>query len=175
MKIYKFILSVLIIVLFVGCSNLSKNTIERGTMPIRNGVFSDKTWQENLIFNRYSWYHELTMQFELMEASLTPQSGFNFWFSRDELESFNKCQDARIVLAYTLDNKIIPFSSIYDQFEKNGYSRFELIEFKKNLLQHPDSIMNSLKLYHVFGICKKTKDLSQIKITLPGYLEKTLN
>jgi hypothetical protein len=148
--------------------------MESGVFPIRNGVIADKTWKEDLILKRYSWYHEYNLQFEVLMGSIAPQSGFNFWFSKDELESFNKCTDARVVMIYSIDTKTIPLSTFYSQLELNGFSRFELIEFKKNLMQHPDSVMNSLKLYHIFGICRKTKELSPVKISLPGFMEKTL-
>ena len=64
---------------------------------------------------------------------------------------------------------------IYSELEKNGFTKFELIEFKRNLIQHPDSVMNSLRHYHVFGICRKSNELTPVKITFPGYLEKELN
>lgn len=165
---------ILIALLFSACSNLSKNIVQDGTFPIRNGVYADKSWKEDLIFKRYSWYHELTLQFELLITNISPQSGFNFWFSKDELSQFNNCKDARVVLAYSLDTKLIPYSSLYTELERNGFMKFELIEFKRNLIQHPDSVMNSLRHYHVFGICRKNNELNPIKIAFPGYLEKEL-
>jgi hypothetical protein len=160
---------------FGGCSNLSKNTVESGKFAIRNGVMGTKSWNEDLVFDRYSWYHELTLQFELLIAKMPPQSGFNFWLSKDELEQVNKCRDTRIVMAYSLDTKIIPYSQLYEQLERNGFAKFELIEFKRNLIAHPDSVMNSLKLYHVFGVCRKGNEFSQVKISFPGFTEKLLN
>lgn len=170
----KFFLSLLIIFNLFSCSNLSKNTIESGTLPIKNGVFETKTWNDVLVFDRYSWYRELTLSFEFLIAEIPPQSGFNFWFSKDELSAINKCNDARIVMAYSLDTKSIPYSELNQQLEYNGFSKIELIDFKKNLLAHPDSTQNSLKLYHIFGICRKSKDLGPIKISFPGFSEKTL-
>jgi hypothetical protein len=172
---FKNLLLIICLSSIFACSNLSKNVVHEGTLPIRNGVFADKTWNENLIFNRYSWSHELNLQFEILIAKYFPQSSFNFWFSKDELNSFNSCTDGRIVLVYSLDTKLISYAKIYDEFEKNGFTRFELVEFKKQLIQHPDSVMNSLKLYHLFGICRKSNALESIKINIPGYLEKNLN
>jgi hypothetical protein len=158
----------------LGCSNLSKNMTEEGTFYLSNGTFAEKTWKEDLKFERYSWYQELTMQFDLMVTKISPQSGFNFWFSKDELATLNSCADARVVLAYSHDTKMIPYSSLYDQFDKSGYTRVELLEFKKQLLQHPDSLMGSLRLYHVLGFCKKSTTANQILITFPGYPERPI-
>ena len=170
----KYSLITFLFLILVSCSNLSKNTVNDGSLPIRNGVFENKTWNDTLVFERYSWNHELTLNFELMVAKLDPQSGFNFWFSKDELATFNKCKDARIVLAYSLDTKVIPYSILNEQLEFNEFAKFDLIEFKKNLLAHPDATQNSLKLYHVFGVCRKSNDLAPVKISFPGFSEKTL-
>jgi hypothetical protein len=165
-------LYIMLLLTLVGCSNLSKNMTEEGSFYLSNGTFAEKTWKEDLKFERYSWYQELTMQFDLMVTKISPQSSFNFWFSKDELATLNACSDARVVLAYSHDTKMIPYSSLYDQFDKSGFTRVELPEFKKQLLQHPDSIMGSLRLYHVLGFCKKSSTVNQILITFPGYPER---
>lgn len=160
----------------ISCSsNLSKNLVQEGNLVLKNGTFNDKVWREDLVFQRNSWYHELTLQFDLMMAHVTPQSSFNFWFSKNELDSMLNCADSRVVMVYSLDTKDIPYSSLYDQFEKSGYTRFELLEFKKHLLQHPDAQLNGFRLYHIFAICKKTKDAKPLIINFPGYLEKIIN
>jgi hypothetical protein len=167
-------LSFLILLSLYSCSNLSKNIVEEGTFYISNGIFAEKSWKEDLKFERYSWYHELTMQFDMMVTKISPQSSFNFWFSKDELTALNNCKDARIVFAYSDDTKIIPYSSLYEQFDTKGFSRIELVEFKRQLLQHPDSTMNSLRLYHVLGFCRQSDNIKQLVINFPGYSEKII-
>lgn len=165
---------ILSLLFLISCSNLSKNTIESGKFYVRNGVQSDRTWKEDLSFDRFSWYHELSLQFEMMVADISPQSGFNFWFSKDELEFVTKCSHPQILLAYSIDTTIIPYSHLYDQLEKNGVVKLELIEFKKNLNAHPDSSGNSMRQYRVWSICRKNGNLNPIKITFPGFSEKSL-
>lgn len=175
MKINKAWFFVLVSLFSISCSNLSKNIVQDGQLLLRNGTYNDKQWKEDLAFKRTSWYHELTMQLDVMMAKITPQSSFNFWFSKDELDTVVKCSDARVVMAYSLDTKDIPYSSVYEQLELAGYTRFDIKEFKKNLLQHPDSQQYGFRLYHVFGICKKTKDLKPLIMNYPGYLEKLID
>ncbi len=163
-----------LLLLSVSCSNLTKNTVQETHLIVKNGTFNDKVWNEDLVFQRVSWYHELTLQFDVMLAGVAPQSAFNFWFSKDELDQMMKCGDARVVLAYSQDTKDIPYSMLYDQLEKSGFTRFDLIEFKKQLLQHPDSQQNGLRLYHIFGICKKVNDHKPLIINFPGYSEKSI-
>jgi hypothetical protein len=167
-------ISTLIVLSFLGCSNLSKNNVNEGSFYLSNGTFADKTWKEDLKFERYSWYHELTLQFDLMSVNILPQSGFNYWFSNDEQLSMSSCKEARIVFAYSNNSQIIPYSRLYDSFEKSGFTRIELPEFQRQLLQHPDASMNSLKLYHVLGFCRKNNPSNQIVITFPGYSEKII-
>jgi hypothetical protein len=173
MKIRQVLIWVLLILSITSCSsNLSKNMVQEGNLILRNGTFNDKAWKEDLVFQRNSWYHELTLQFDLMMAYVPPQSSFNFWFSKGELDSMINCSDSRVVMAYSLDTKDIPYSSLYENFSNSGYTRFELLEFKKHLFQHPDAQLNGFRLYHIFGICKKNKDAKPLIVNFPGYLEK---
>jgi hypothetical protein len=170
-------LAIFVFIIFglFGCSNLSKNQIQDGEILVKNGTYSDKIWKEKLKFDRYSWYHELTLQFDVMVARFNQDSPFNYWLSKDELEWLTKCSDARIVLTYSLDPKLISNAMINDQFSNSGFDHFDLNHFKKYLIQHPDSELNSLKLYKVLGLCKKGKDSKSLIINIPGYSEKILN
>jgi len=169
--------SLLFLAIFLSActtANLSKNIVQDSVLLVKNGTFADKVWKEDLVFDKTSWYHELTLQLDVMMAHISPQSAFNFWLSKDELEQMIKCGDARVVMAYSLDTKDIPYSMLYEQLEKNGYTRFELPEFKKHLLQHPDAIQNSFRLYKIFAICKPTNDRKPLNMNFPGYSEKLI-
>jgi hypothetical protein len=170
-------LAIFVFIIFglIGCSNLSKNQIQDGELLVKNGTYSDKIWKEKLKFDRYSWYHELTLQFDIMVARFNQDSPFNYWLSKDELEWLSKCSDARIALTYSLDPKLISNAMINEQFSNSGFDHFDLNHFKKYLIQHPDSELNSLKLYKVLGLCKKGKDSKSLIINIPGYSEKILN
>jgi hypothetical protein len=169
------VFSLLTLVSLSSCANLSKNSVREGTFVVKNGVANDKVWNEKLELKRISWTHELTLQFDLMITTIPPQSSFNFWFSKDELFELNKCGDFRVVLAYSLDTKIIPYSYLNEQIEVAGFKKIDLIQFKKNFLQHPDAEMNSLRLYQVFGICHTSKNPNPLILSLPGYSERSIN
>ena len=160
---------------FISCSNLSKNLVKEGPFVVKNGTAGDKVWNENLNFKRVSWYHELTLQFDLMLGAITPQSSFNFWFSKDELDYIGKCGEFKIVVAYSQDTKVIPYSYLNEQLENSGYKKVELLAFKKNFLQHPDSEMNSLRLYQVYGICRPDNIGKSLIFNFAGYKEKIVN
>ncbi len=78
------------------------------------------------------------------------------------------------MIAYTLDTKDIPFSMLFEQLERNGYTHFEIPQFKKQLMQHPDAVMFGLRLYKIFAICKKSEDRKPLIMKFPGYSEKLI-
>jgi hypothetical protein len=160
---------------FASCANLTKNTVKEGPFLVKNGTAGDKTWYETLTLNRLSWYHELTLEFDLMMTSVAPQSSFNFWFSKDELEAIGKCGEFKIVLSYSRDTKVIQYSYLNEQLDFSGYRKIELPSFKKNFLQHPDAEMNSLRLYQVYGICRPDQNGKPLILSFPGFSEKIVN
>jgi len=174
-KVSSLLVLILFNVVLIACSNLTKNTVREAGFVIKNGVVADKKWTEDLRMNRLSWHHEMTLQFDLMIGNILPQSGFNFWFSRSEQALIDKCSDFRIVMAYSQDTKYIPYSYLNDQLKNAGFQKIELTEFKANLLQHPDSELNSLRLYQIYGVCRVEKSSKPLIFNFPGYSEITLN
>lgn len=172
-KNYFLLLSLL--TLCVSCANLSKNTVKEGEFLVRNGTAGAKVWNDVMKFTRVSWYHELTLEFDLMMAPISAQSGFNFWFSPEELEAKNKCSDFKIVLAYSADTKTLPYSHLNEQLDVAGYTKVDMLTFKKHFIQHPDSEMNSLRLYQVYGICRSSTEAKPLIFNFPGYTEKVVN
>lgn len=171
----RLIIPLILLYFMTSCSNLSKNTIKEGSFYLRNGVVADKKWIEELKLARLSWYHEMTLQFDLMMGNILPQSGFNFWFSKSELDQMSKCIDFRIVVSYTQDPAIIPNSHFLEQLKQSGFQKIELTDFKNHFLQHPDSELNSFKLYQVFGACRLEKSDKALILNFPGYPEVSLN
>ncbi len=143
----------------------------KGQFVLKNGVFADRTWTEHWTFDRYSWYQEMSLFYDLIIAQIPPQSSFNFWFSEAELKDINSCVDFRVAMIYTLDSKKISHTQFYEQMEFANYQRVDLSNFKKHLQLHPDSTEHSLQLYQIYGFCKKTKDRRQIVVNFPGFVE----
>ena len=174
-KFTRIVTFVSLMTLLGSCANLSKNSVKEGELVVRNGIAGSQKWYENLSLKRVSWLHELTLQFDLIIGNVSPQSGFNFWFSKEELEVVNKCADFRVVLAYSQDTKIIPYSYLNEQLEQAGFKKIDLIHFKKHFLQHPDAEMNSLRLYQLYGVCRAEKLDKPLIFNFPGFSEKSIN
>lgn len=174
-RITRLVIPLILLSLIASCSNLSKNTIKEGSFSLRNGVVAEKKWIEELKLTRLSWYHEMTLQFDLMMGNILPQSGFNFWFSKSELDQMSKCIDFRLVVSYTQDSTVIPNSYLLEQLKQSGFQKIELSDFKTHFLQHPDSELNSFKLYQIFGACRLEKSDKPLILNFPGYSEISLN
>ncbi len=169
---------VIFLVLLVSCAgttNLTKNTTQKGKFLLRNGVYADKEWQEDLTFDRYTWHHEMTMYYDVLIARMAPTSSFNFWFSEDELKEANSCADFRIALLYTMDSAKISHSRFFEQLEKANFKRVEILNFRKNLQMHPDATANSFGLYQVYGLCKKGKDALSATVNFPSFREVNID
>lgn len=162
-------LLLLLALTLTSCSNLTKNYVKEGAFYVKSGKAFDQTWSDKLKFSRTSWYHELTMQFDLLVADLTPESPFYNWLSPNEKEQASKCRDFKIGLAYSLDTVILPYSYLNAQLDEAGFQKFELMEFRKQLIQHPDSLMYSLNLYKVFGMCRGINSSKPLILNFPGY------
>lgn len=154
--------------------NLSKNSIKSGELILKNGVFADKSWHDSLIFKRISWYHELTMQFDVMIADVLPTSGFYNWFSSLELDDVKQCQHFKILAVYSQDTTLYPYSAINESLESSGLKKLELIHFKKHLIGHPDAEMNSLNHYNIYGLCQLGSDLKSLILKFPGHQDATI-
>jgi hypothetical protein len=170
MKKYQIIL--FLIIFISSCaqySNLSKNIIKEGDFVLKGGVFGNRTWKESLTFTRYSWFHELTLYFDLMYVRMSADSSFNNWFSKDEYKSVEICDDFILALLYSFDSNKISKVSFREQMDKQGYKQIIFKNFNQNARLHPDYLENSLKRYSIQGYCLEKTDKIVPKITFPGH------
>ncbi len=171
----KIILCSCLLFMALACSSLSKNVVKKGSIVLRGGRLGNLEWETNLRFERISWYKELTMFYDLLVTEITPDSPFYAWFSKVEQEIVQNCKDFRIMMGYALDPDKIGHSDILSEFEKSGFKRVAIPNFKVNLVMHPNFEKLSMQLYQVYGICQES-EIKREKITfiLPGFREMTL-
>ena len=166
LKIYIFIGALL------GCSNLKQNFIKTGHVQVNGGMQEKAQWSSPLIFNRYSWFHELTLMYEVLIADLDLKSPFSNWLSKAESRAIKGCSQFKLVMIYTLDPAKISKRVMQSSIEKNGYSLVSINHFKDSLMLHPDVENLSLQLYDLYGYCKKVPGKgSQIFVNVPSYSE----
>jgi hypothetical protein len=155
-----------------GCanySNLSKNMVKSGEFNLRGGVQGEKKWEESHIFDRLSWYQELTLYFDLIYTQIGPKSPFYNWFSKSEIRITRKCQELFVVISYSLDSKKISRQNFIEKVRQQGYEEISLPNFEKNLRLHPDYNELSFNLYKIHGFCNKTKKAKRANLVFSGY------
>ncbi len=165
--------SLLILLLLYSCSNLSKNLVKEGEFSIKSGVHHNLKWDENLEFSRYSWYHELTLLFDVMVTSVDEKSPFFNWFSTSEKVQMEQCDDVMIVVSYALDSKKISRRMLSNEIEKFGYEEILIPTFAKSFNLHPDHEKQSLQLYKTTAFCHKGEadKRERVSVRFPSYKE----
>lgn len=170
-------ITLFIILLNLGaCANLSKNLVMKEEFDLRGGKFGNQQWDQPLVFERTSWYSELTMVYDLLLARVSEQSPFWQWLSNSEKESLKGCQAHYVAVAYTQDSKKISHSSFKSMALEAGYRSFALPQFGKYLQLHPDFAKNSFHLYSVFGLCLEPEKAQRddILVQFPNFKEVVL-
>jgi hypothetical protein len=156
----------------VSCGSLSQNFIKTGKLKLNGGMQEKAKWDDSLIFDRYSWFHELTLMYEVMIADYNLRSPFSNWLSQSQKRSISECASFKILMVYTLDSSKISKRSAMSSLEKRGYKQISISDFKDSLRLHPDVENLSLQLYDIYGYCKNTPPLgTPIAVNVPSYPE----
>lgn len=171
-------LSLLILIFGItSCSNLSKNFTKKGDFYLRGGQFQASKWKESLKFHRYTWFHEVTMLYDMMLSRIDSKSPFYDWFSNSEKKLISACSDFYLMLDYSIDSKKVSKKMVENDAKRSGYEKIVLRDFEKHLINHPDVEELSLQLYETSGLCYKGEQSTQEKILvrLPGFTETVID
>ncbi|GAB4013571.1 MAG: hypothetical protein Fur0010_10530 [Bdellovibrio sp.] len=158
--------------ILLSCSSQTKNMISKGQLIVKGGVFKDKQWNDSLVFDRVSWYKEMTLLYDALYTKPVVEGTFANWFSESELKAIRECPDSLIFVTYQLDNKRLSHLMFKDQLKKLGYEEFALENFGNNLRLHPNFEELALGPYKINGYCRKGGVLdADLRVTFPGFQE----
>lgn len=161
MKIFKNLSVKLILFLALSsCASMSQNFIKEGTTQFNGGRFNDERWSDGLVFERYSWYQELTLLFDLLIAKVDESSPFAQWIGPDERYLWNQCSDPRVAIIYAQDSRRLSRQDFIYRVKKQGGDSFSIPHFRNYLRNHPEFERYSLSLYQVEAICMPPEGLS---------------
>ena len=166
----------LILIVLSACANLSKNQIIDEEFDLRGGKFGNQQWDQALVFNRTSWYTELTLVYDVLLAQMNEGNPFWQWLSNSEKESIKACSNHYVAVAYAQDSAKISHTDFKNMAREAGYRSFALPQFSSYLKLHPDFSKNSFHLYQVFGLCLEPDKASRdnILIQFPNFKEVVL-
>jgi hypothetical protein len=151
---------------------MSKNRVRTGEASFQGGIYKQTEWDDSLQFQRYSWFQELNLLFDLLVAEVPAKSPFRQWFSSSEQTTINGCADFKVVMTYNLDSSRISETMLWSQAADAGYQRVSLSHFGPYLKLHPQYNNQSFHLYRVEGLClpRKLSDSGVgFKLNFPNY------
>jgi hypothetical protein len=169
MQKMKLILFVLFITSCSGYSPLSKNIIKKNRLIIKGGVYEEKKWSGTLIFERTSWFHELSLYFDLLHYRIDTNSQFYHWFSLEDRKNFKGCKEKYIFVTYSLDTKISMEKKFIKQILEGQFEEIKIDNYIANLSHHPDFERFSLNRYSIKGYCKLKPVQNFLWVFLPGF------
>jgi len=166
---------ILISLFFIfACSTLDKNLVKADKYYVNGGVYKNLKWEDDLEFNRVSWFKELTLSFDLLYAKVPEESPFYNWFSKSERDMMKTCVDHKVVLTYAWDPMTISREQFFADMEEQGYERLSLPDFHTHVKMHPNFARFNIYLYKTHLLCRKKLMGKSLTISFPGFQSFTL-
>jgi hypothetical protein len=145
------------LILFIGCAtHKNYNQTTTGVVLYTGGIYKRLVWDDNLVMKRMSWYHGMTLYYDVILWRADPESPFSNWFSEDEKKFFSKCEDFVVTAGYSADPSKISHVNFREQMRLNGYDDVVINTFAKYIKGHPSSIEWRFQNYKVLGFCKRS-------------------
>ncbi|MFP5385399.1 MAG: hypothetical protein ACLGHN_04930 [Bacteriovoracia bacterium] len=168
----------LVILLLLAVSSCavykSYNKTTKGTVNFTGGAYKDQTWDQNLKMKRLSWYHGMSLYYDMLLWKADIDSPFAQWFSPSEKEFFVKCENFLVSVSYSADPQKISHILAREQMKLNGYDDVVVNTFANYLKSHPSAVEWKLENYKVIGYCKRAPSrlgTSDLLINFPGFTE----
>lgn len=175
-------LSLIAVALFLfisGCAaHKNYNQTTTGEVVYKGGVFQKKTWDDNMPMKRMSWYHGMTLYYDVIIWNADQDSPFSNWFDPAEKEFFNKCENFLVTVGYSADPTKISHVNFREQMKLNGYDDVVINTFAGFIKSHPSSIEWRFQNYKVLGFCKRSPtrmNTSNLAINFPGFRQLEVN
>lgn len=151
----KFFLLIVLLAVSSCAAYKTHNQTKKGSVILRGGVYEDESWDKALKLKRVSWYHGVSLYYDLLLWRANLDSPFAKWFSPQEKEFFTKCEDFIVTAAYSADPAKISHINAREQMKLNGYDDVVLNNFSNYLKSHPSANDWRLQNYKVIGFCKR--------------------
>ena len=175
MKVLPFFL----LVFLMSCaSNKSYNQTTTGRITFFGGSFKKETWDEGLKMRRMSWYHGMTLYYDVILWKADEESPFSRWFSVSEREFFTRCESLLVTAGYSADPSIISHVNFREQMKLNGYDDVVINNFASYLKSHPSAPDWRLQNYKIMGYCKRSPtrmSTQKLAINFPSFEQLELN
>ena len=167
------ILTVLVFFALIGCAaHKTYNQTTTGRVNFYGGVYLKENWNDALKFKRMSWYHGMTLYYDVMVWKANLASPFSKWFSPSEKEFFTKCEDFLVTVGYSADPSRISHVNFRQQMNLNGYDDVVINSFAYHLKSHAMAPEWRINNYKIMGYCKRAPtrmNTKSLAINFPSF------
>ncbi len=154
------------------------NQTTTGKVIYRGGVHQKLLWDDSMLMKRMSWYHGMTLYFDVILWKADPNSPFSNWFSAAEKEYFSRCESLIVTAGYSADPSKISHVNFREQMKLNGYDDVVINSFASFIKSHPSSIEWRFQNYKVLGFCKRSPtrlSTHKLAINFAGFKQLEIN
>lgn len=154
------------------------NQTTSGEVVIRGGIYQKESWNDEIIFQRMSWYHGMTLYYDTLLYKADINSPFTKWFSPSEKEYFAKCESLIVSVNYSADPSKISHVNFREQMKLNGYDDVVLTNFSSYLKTHPAAQDWRFFNYRILGYCKRSPSrlgTGNLAINFPSFKHIEVN
>ena len=142
---------------------------KEGEFTLKEGRFLEKKWQDEILFKRYSWYKDLSLNFEILLGEIKRDSNFYSWISPETKEIIKKCNKLFVSLFYYPSKHKELYKLMSKKLDKKGLKRVSLKRLEENLKMHPDLDQFFFHNYINQSFCSESKKNKTIIVQFPGF------
>ncbi|MAZ47347.1 MAG: hypothetical protein CME65_02210 [Halobacteriovoraceae bacterium] len=164
----------LVLIFLTSCAAiLDRNAMIDSDIVFRGGTHGTKSWDDKLVFDRYSWYKEINMVYDISIAELELDSPFRKWLG-EELLRAGKCDRLFIGLFYAKNGAPTNTASFIQQFRESNLEDLVLLDFKKQFEAHEGFRDWRLSRHKLVGLCGRSNSRYPVQIKVPGFKDREI-
>tara|TARA_Y100001970_G_C14210947_1_gene846875 strand:+ start:1600 stop:2055 length:456 start_codon:yes stop_codon:yes gene_type:complete len=142
---------------------------KEGEFTLKEGRLLEKKWQDKIIFKRYSWYKDLSLNFEILLGEIKRDSNFYSWVLPETKEIIKKCNKLFVSLFYYPSKHKKFYKLMNKKLDKKGLKKVRLKRVEENLKMHPDLDQFFYHNYTNQFFCSESKKNKTIIVQFPGF------
>ena len=142
---------------------------KEGEFNLKGGRYLKKKWEDRIIFKRYSWYKDLSLNLDILLGEIKKDSNFYTWVSPSNEEKLKNCERLFVSLAYYPTKHKDFYKLISKKLDKKGLVEVKMTRVAENLKMHPDLDQFFFHNYINQSFCSESKKNKTIIVQFPGF------
>lgn len=170
--ILKTIMTLMLLLIISSCGRLSHNLVNSDKMIMRDARINGEDVKTTLNWNRYQWFAQATMHYDLLLAQMDKDSPYFQWFSPQTQKDLLACGRFFISAKYAFLDTAISHGNIRNQFIEQGVEEIVPTDFLVPFRSHYFFFRYALNRYKIVALCQKGD--KPLKLKVQGYKEVTI-